>query len=199
MKGRRDPTATSTTSAAVQDITTNEGMSLCGFRGHQYQSCGNAPTRGSIRVVHHIPDRSAVVPPATMVSASEETPTAVGVCEESVTEVDLPGVVSSATLVSVSEDTTTEDVDVGEESEIDVGLPVVIPSAELVSVSEDPSRNVDVWETSEIDIPVVVDFDSLNTALGKESGSSEPTILSKDTEPKVVMLSPEVELEDCIL
>ena len=112
---------------------------------------------------------------------------------------DLPVIVPSAALVSVSEETATEDVDMCAESEIDVDLPVVVPSAELVSVSEEPSRNVDVCEKSEIDIPVVADFGSLRNALGKESLSSEPSILSTDTEPEVVMLLPEVGLEDHVL
>ena len=63
---------------------------------------GNAPTRGSILAIRRIPDPSVVVPSDALVS--ETTIADVDVCDESVTEVDLP-VVSSAALVSVSDET----------------------------------------------------------------------------------------------
>ena len=47
----------------------------------------------------------------------------------------------------------------------------------------------------QIDIPVVEDSDSLRDAPEKEAASSKPTILlMMDTEPEVVVVSPEVEL-----
>ena len=52
---------------------------------------------------------------------------------------------------------------------------------------------------SEIDIPVVADSDSLRDAPEKEAASSKPTTLPMDTEPEVVTLSPEVELEYHVL
>ena len=72
---------------------------------------GNAPTRGSILAIRRIPDPSVVVASAALVSVSETPIEDVYVCDEPVTEEDLP-VVSSAVLVSVSEETTTEDADV---------------------------------------------------------------------------------------
>ena len=72
-----------------------------------------------------------VVSSSARVSVSEVTTAEfVDVCEECVTEVDLPGVAASSARVSVSGETTTKDVDVCEESEIDVDVPVVVPAAE---------------------------------------------------------------------
>lgn len=71
-------------------------------------------------------------------------------------------------LVSVSEKTAKEDVDVRNESEIDVEIPVVLPSAgELASVSEEPSTDANVCEKQEIDLAGVANCDSLQIALGK--------------------------------
>ena len=138
---------------------------MCGFRSHQYQSCGNAPTRSSIHAVRRIPDRSVVVPSAAMASGSEKT--------------------------------ATEDVVVREESELDVDTPVIVlSSGELVSVSEELSTDEVVREQSEHGLPVVTDFDALQVALGKDAVLSEPKILSTDNEREVVMLSPEVVLDD---
>ena len=122
--------------------------------------------------------------------------------EESVTEVDLPGVVPSSARVSVSEETTTKDVDVCEESAIDVDVPVVVPSAALVSISEETTKkDVDVCEESEIevDISVVADFHSLQNNPGKDAVPSEPIKSMTDTEPGVGMRSPEVGLEDHVI
>ena len=48
-------------------------------------------------------------------------------------------------------------------------------------------------------LPVVASFDPLQTALGKQSVFSEPTIFSVDTEPEVSMLLPEVGLEEQVI
>ena len=197
MEGRGDSTATSTTSAAIQDFANNEGVSLCGFRSHQYQSRRNGPTRGSIHAVRRIPDPSVVVPSTALVSISEETTTEdVDVYEEPENVVDIPIVVPSAELVSISEETITEDADVCEESE-NVDIPVAVYSVELVSVSTETSMDVDVREKSEIevDISFVADFESLQTNPRKDDVPSEPFESLTDTEPGVGMPSPEVGLE----
>ena len=52
---------------------------------------------------------------------------------------------------------------------------------------------------SEIDIPVVEDSYSLRGAPEQEAASSKPTILLMvDTEPELVVVSPEVELVDYV-
>ena len=96
---------------------------------------------------------------AAIVSVSETTTEDLDVCDESVTEVDLPVVVSSSARVSVSEVTTAEFVDVCEECVTEVDLPGVAASSARVSVSgETTTKDVDVCEESEIDVdvPVVV-------------------------------------------
>ena len=130
MERRGGSTATSTTSAAIQVV---EGMSLCGFRSHQYQSRGNAPTRGSIHAVRWLTDPSVVVPSAALVSVSETTMEDVDVCDDSVTEVDIPTAPSSA-RASVSEKTTTKDTDVCVESEVGVVEPVAVLFAATVFI-----------------------------------------------------------------
>ena len=73
MEGRRDSTTTSTTSTAgaVPDISTNGGTSSCGFRTHQYESCGAVSTRGSTHPVRRIPCLSVVPPVAMKAPVSE--------------------------------------------------------------------------------------------------------------------------------
>ena len=89
-----------------------------------------------------------------------------------------------------------------EDSEIDVNEPVFAPSAEPVSASNELSkRDVGVCEMSVIDIPVVEGSGSLRDAPEKEAASSKSTILLTmiDTEPDVVVGSPEVELDDHVV
>ena len=136
-------------------------------------------------------------------------------CENSEIDVNEPVVVPSAEPVSASKelskdvgvsemseiDTPTGDVGICEDSEIDVNEPVVVPSAEPVSAFKELSqRGVGVCEMSEIDIPVVEDSDSLRGAAEQEAASSKPTILlMMDTEPELVVVSPEVELVDHVV
>ena len=186
VESRGDSTATSTASAAVQDIATNEGITLCEFRSQQYQSRGNAFTRGSIHAVRRIQGPSVIVPSAALVSVSETTIKDVDVCEESVTEVDLPDVAPSSARASISEETVTEDV-VCEESKNVVDIPVVVPSAELVSVSEETiTGDVDVSEESEdvVDIPDAVssaELVSVSEQTSKDVDVCEKSEIGVDT------------------
>ena len=96
----------------------------------------------------------------------------------------------------------TGGVGVCEDFEIGVNEPVVVPSAEPVSASKELSqRDVGVCEMSETNIPVAEGSDSLGNAPEKEAGPSKPTILlmMMDTEPEVVVISPEVEPMDLIV
>ena len=54
--------------------------------------------------------------------------------------------------MSISEETITGDVDSREQSGDVVDIPVAVSLAELVSVSEETSMDVDVSETSEIEV-----------------------------------------------
>ena len=170
---------------------------MCEFRSHQYQSRRNAPKRGSIHAVRRIPDPSAVVLSAAQVAVPETTIEDVGVCDESVTEVDLP-VVSSAATVSVCEETTTKDVDVCKEYENVVDILVAVSSTQLVSVFEEISMDVDVCEKSEIevDISATADYDSLQTNPGNDAVPSKPIKSLTATEPGLGMRPPEVGFEE---
>lgn len=119
-------------------------------------------------------------------------------CEESdVGGVDIPVVVPVAALKFDYEEIATGNVDAYEESDI-VDIPAAVPSVVPVSTSDETTTNMDVCHKFETyaALPFVAQFNPLKTALGKESVSSEPTILSMDTEPEVVMLLPKVGLEE---
>ena len=93
---------------------------------------------------------------------------------------DIPVVVPSAALKSDYEEIATGGVDVCEESGIVVDIHAVVPCVELVSISDETATNMDVCQKSESDggLPVVANFDPLQTALGKGPVFSKPTISS---------------------
>ena len=92
-------------------------------------------------------------------------------------------------------------VDFCDKPDIVVDIPAVVPCVEPVSISREISTNMDVYKQSESDggLPVVAYFDPLQTALGKESVFSEPTIFPMDTVPQVAMLLPDVGLEEQVI
>ena len=73
-----------------------------------------------------------------------------------------------------------------------MGIPAVVSSVGSASISDEAATNMDVCEKPESGsgLPVVTNLDPLQTAVGKESVSPEPTIISIDTEPEVPMLLP---------
>ena len=114
------------------------------------------------------------------------------VCDKSEMVVDIPVVVPSAALKSDYEEIATGGVDACEELDIVVDTPAVVPCVEPVPIPDETTTTMDVCEKSEGDggLPVVANFDPLQTDLGKESVFSEPTILSMDLNLKLLCYCP---------
>lgn len=135
------------TAGSVPGTSTPGRTSLCVFCTHQHQPRGAASNRGSIHAVRPIQDKTVDFPcSAAFVSESEEPSTGGCGCACEKSEISP----CSVELVFVSEESTTNIVNMCEKSEIVVSMPIVVPSLERMPIAEETPTDEDLCEHSDI-------------------------------------------------